>query len=103
MYHSVIFTTIVYFSAATLLIGSATAQTQITAPLPNLPDFDLVIENGRVLDPATGRDEILNIGISDGEIVSLTTDTKVELFFIMFYCHKFSKKLTVPKIRCQTH
>ena len=74
MYHSVIFTTIVYFSAATLLIGSATAQTQITAPLPNLPDFDLVIENGRVLDPATGRDEILNIGISDGEIVSLTSD-----------------------------
>jgi N-acyl-D-amino-acid deacylase len=35
-------------------------------------DFDLVIAGARVLDPETGRDEILNTGISGGSISALT-------------------------------
>ena len=51
----------------------AWAQTDLVAPLPDLPTFDLVIENGRVLDPASGRDEVLNVGIVNGRIGALTT------------------------------
>ncbi len=58
--------------AATLSI-SAWAQADLFNPDRASPELDLVIENGRILDPATGRDEILNVGISDGEIVALTS------------------------------
>ena len=34
--------------------------------------YDLVIQNGRVLDPDTERDEVLNVGIRDGVIAALT-------------------------------
>lgn len=36
--------------------------------------FDLVILNGRVMDPETGFDEIANIGISNGWITRITED-----------------------------
>lgn len=35
--------------------------------------YDLVIEGGRVLDPASGRDAVLNLGIQDGRIAALTS------------------------------
>lgn len=35
-------------------------------------DFDLVIKNGHVMDPANQRDAILDIGISNGKIVSVS-------------------------------
>lgn len=34
--------------------------------------YDVVIEGGRVMDPATGRDEVLNIGVIRSEIVVMT-------------------------------
>ena len=34
--------------------------------------YDLVILNGRVMDPQSGLDEIRNVGIRDGKIVSVT-------------------------------
>ncbi|MDR2745870.1 MAG: amidohydrolase family protein [Treponema sp.] len=37
-----------------------------------MPDFDLVIAGARVLDPETGRDEVLNAGLSNGRISALT-------------------------------
>jgi N-acyl-D-aspartate/D-glutamate deacylase len=37
-------------------------------------NFDLVILNGRVMDPDTGHDAVKNIGVSDGHIISITTD-----------------------------
>lgn len=37
-------------------------------------DFDVVILNGRVMDPETGFDQIANVGISDGWITKITTD-----------------------------
>ena len=35
-------------------------------------DYDLVINNGRVIDPETGLDDIRSVGVSDGEIVKIS-------------------------------
>ena len=37
-------------------------------------NFDVVILNGRVMDPETGFDQIANVGISNGWITSITSD-----------------------------
>jgi N-acyl-D-aspartate/D-glutamate deacylase len=37
-------------------------------------DYDLVINNGRVMDPETLYDDITNVGIKDGRIVAITKD-----------------------------
>ena len=37
-------------------------------------DYDLVINNGRVMDPETMYDDIANVGIKDGRIVAITKD-----------------------------
>ena len=34
--------------------------------------YDLVIENGRVIDPESNRDEVLSMGITDGRIQAMT-------------------------------
>ncbi|MGL6259259.1 amidohydrolase family protein [Vibrio sp. WXL210] len=39
--------------------------------------YDVVIEQGRVIDPASGTNEIMNIGIVDGSIVTLNNDKLV--------------------------
>lgn len=36
--------------------------------------YDLVILNGRVMDPASGLDEIRNVGVRDGKISALTAE-----------------------------
>ena len=36
-------------------------------------DYDLVIENGRVMDPETSFDAIRNVGINDGRIVKISS------------------------------
>ncbi|MGI9519438.1 MAG: amidohydrolase family protein [Pirellulaceae bacterium] len=38
-------------------------------------DFDIVVLNGRVMDPDTGFDAIANVGIQDGRITTITEDT----------------------------
>ncbi|WP_038176703.1 MULTISPECIES: amidohydrolase family protein [Vibrio] len=37
-------------------------------------DYDLVIENGRVMDPETMLDAVLNVGVKDGKIITITAD-----------------------------
>ncbi len=37
--------------------------------------YDLVIEGGRVIDPETGLDGVRNVGIRDGKIVRVSTET----------------------------
>jgi len=37
--------------------------------------FDIVIRNGRVMDPQSGRDEIANVGIRDGSIAVITNQS----------------------------
>jgi N-acyl-D-aspartate/D-glutamate deacylase len=36
-------------------------------------NYDLVIKNGRVMDPETGFDKVANVGITDGTIVKIST------------------------------
>lgn len=38
------------------------------------PRYDLVLANGRVMDPATGLDSIRHIGILDGKIAAISAD-----------------------------
>ncbi len=40
----------------------------------NAQDYDLVINNGRVIDPETLFDDIANVGIRDGRIVEISED-----------------------------
>jgi len=43
--------------------------------LQDIPvDLDLVLTNGRVIDPETGHDAVADVGIADGRIVALGTD-----------------------------
>ena len=37
-------------------------------------DYDVVINNGRVMDPETNFDGVRNVGIKDGKIVVITED-----------------------------
>ena len=37
-------------------------------------DYDLVILNGRVMDPESNFDGVKNVGIKDGKIVAITAD-----------------------------
>ena len=38
-------------------------------------EYDLVISNGRVIDPETAYDEIANVGVVDGRIATITKET----------------------------
>ena len=37
-------------------------------------DYDLVINNGRVMDPETNFDAIRNVGVKDGKIALITEE-----------------------------
>ncbi|QYJ93630.1 amidohydrolase family protein [Shewanella spartinae] len=47
----------------------------ICTPAICTADYDLVINNGRVMDPETLYDNIANVGIKDGRIAAITKDT----------------------------
>ena len=50
--------------ASMFIAGTALAQ-----------DYDLVILNGRVIDPETGFDQVSNVGVKGGEIAVITTES----------------------------
>ncbi len=52
-----------------LLLGHAVAVTAA-----NAEEFDLVIRNGRVMNPANGLDSVRDVGIRDGRIVALSRE-----------------------------
>ena len=52
-------------AALTLLATSASAAT-----------YDVVINNGRVMDPETKFDGVRNVGIKNGKIVKITKSEK---------------------------
>ena len=54
-----------FLIAALLFAATACAQ-----------DHDVVIENGCVMDPETGFDQVANVGIDDGVITTITTDNR---------------------------
>jgi hypothetical protein len=55
-------------TAATLVLALALAMPVMAA------DYDLVILNGRVMDPETKYDAVSNVGIKDGRIAVITKD-----------------------------
>ncbi|GAB6909726.1 exported hypothetical protein [Desulfosarcina cetonica] len=45
----------------------------LTMALPAMAkDYDLVINNGRVMDPETNLGQIANVGVKDGKIAVIT-------------------------------
>jgi adenine deaminase len=49
----------------------------IFAPLSFAKEYDLVILNGRVMDPQTNLDAVRNVGIKNGKIAKIT-EHKIE-------------------------
>ena len=47
----------------------------LTPAIASAQQFDLVLEGGRVMDPETGLDAVRNVGIRDGRIVRITSET----------------------------
>ncbi len=56
-------------AAAALICGLMTGAHVAVAQ-----DYDVVILNGRVMDPETLYDDIANVGITDGRIVTISKD-----------------------------
>ncbi|GAL15654.1 dihydroorotase [Vibrio astriarenae] len=44
----------------------------LMAMAPNAFAYDLVINNGRVMDPETGFDQVAHVAIEDGKIVEIS-------------------------------
>ena len=42
-------------------------------PLPPSEQFDIILRGGRVIDPETNTDAVLNVGIRGGEIAAVTS------------------------------
>ncbi|WP_299820359.1 amidohydrolase family protein [uncultured Roseibium sp.] len=54
------------------LVAGALILVAMTASVGHAQDYDLVILNGRVMDPETMRDEVANVAVKDGRIVNIT-------------------------------
>ncbi|MGH0031019.1 MAG: amidohydrolase family protein [Myxococcota bacterium] len=53
---------------------AATIWAVAGAAQPAAPTFDLVLAGGRVLDPASGHDGVMHVGILEGHVAALSTD-----------------------------
>ncbi|MEI6387404.1 MAG: D-glutamate deacylase, partial [Spirochaetota bacterium] len=42
-----------------------------------MPEFELVIRGGRVIDPASGVDAVMDLAVKAGKIAALSTSTLV--------------------------
>ncbi|MGY8985934.1 MAG: amidohydrolase family protein [Sphingomonadales bacterium] len=63
-----------FFWAIIVLFTFANVYLDVTVPPETIKEYDLVILNGRVIDPESGLDQIRNVGISHGQIVAVTGD-----------------------------
>src|SRR6056300_233363 len=54
------------------LIAGSLILNVLAAPALFAKDYDLVITGGRVMDPETLYDDIANVGIKDGRIVTIS-------------------------------
>lgn len=60
---------------ASIITTAALACGLLAAAIPAMAQtYDVVILNGRVMDPETNFDAVRNVGIKDGRIVTVTTD-----------------------------
>jgi len=46
----------------------------LSSSLVSARQFDLVLEDGRVMDPETGLDAVRNVGIRDGKIIRISSE-----------------------------
>ena len=58
-------TAVAYVAPVVVVMISSVATAQ---------EFDIVILNGRVMDPETSFDDVRNVGIKDGKIVKITEE-----------------------------
>lgn len=59
---------------ATMVFPSLLSAVSPTAQLRAQEAYDVVILNGRVMDPESGRDEVANVGIRGERIVTISSD-----------------------------
>jgi hypothetical protein len=62
----------VVFNPAHLLLSAIIACSVFAVVPAQAKDYDLVILNGRVMDPESGLDELRNVGITDGKITNVS-------------------------------
>ncbi len=60
-----------FIAAAALVCGLMTGAYIAAAQIAAVEDYDVVILNGRVMDPETTFDGVRNVGIKDGTIVAI--------------------------------
>jgi N-acyl-D-aspartate/D-glutamate deacylase len=65
------FKSVIYLPAMLVLALVVTGSILIVTPV-QAKDYDLVILNGRVMDPESGLDELRNVGITGGKITAVT-------------------------------
>ncbi len=57
-----------------LAIAASLSVALVTGTGALAQDYDLVISNGRVMDPETGFDQVANVGINNGFVTEISTD-----------------------------
>jgi N-acyl-D-aspartate/D-glutamate deacylase len=60
--------------AAVVLLGSVVGAFEGTAALNGAETYDVVIANGRVMDPESGLDAVRNVGIRGGKIATISAE-----------------------------
>src|SRR5258708_4535367 len=62
------------WAVAVLLLGAAFGMSARTGATNGAGIYDLVIANGRVMDPESGLDEVRNLGIRGGKIALVSSE-----------------------------
>jgi N-acyl-D-aspartate/D-glutamate deacylase len=61
------------WAAAVVLLGAAAGMSARSGSSSAAETYDLVIANGRVMDPESGLDAVRNVGIRDGKIQTISS------------------------------
>lgn len=56
------------------ILSGAVLLNTLAASVVYAKDYDLVVNNGRVMDPVTLYDDVSNVGIKDGRVVAISKD-----------------------------
>jgi N-acyl-D-aspartate/D-glutamate deacylase len=56
------------------IIVFCTSATMVCAQEPSEPSYDIVLMNGRVMDPESGLDAVRSVGITNGKIAAISDD-----------------------------
>ncbi len=63
-------------------VAAAAAGPRVGAGAGPAPRWDLVLSNGRVIDPASNTDAVLNVAIAGDKIAALGSPEEVETFVL---------------------